>query len=89
MQILDEKNKAMMMMAPPSAAVAGSSSGGGYGNVPLEVSQTTTGGGESKFNQQGKKFGKKMGNAGTCAFISNRLHCFVGEKWYTDICVCG
>ncbi|KAL8963975.1 MAG: hypothetical protein Q9197_007041, partial [Variospora fuerteventurae] len=69
-QILDEKNNGkgpMTMMAmPPTAAAASSSSG--YGNVPLEVSQTGgggTGSGESKFNQQGKKFGKKMGNAGT------------------------
>ncbi|KAL8643695.1 MAG: hypothetical protein Q9210_007590 [Variospora velana] len=66
-QILDEKNgkgPMTMMAMPPTAAAASSSSG--YGNVPLEVSQTGgggTGGGESKFNQQGKKFGKKMGNA--------------------------
>ncbi|KAL8927002.1 MAG: hypothetical protein Q9208_002547 [Pyrenodesmia sp. 3 TL-2023] len=62
-QILDEKNRALM--AAPVPTVAGSSSGSGYGNVPMEVSQTggSAGGGESKFNQHGKKFGKKMGNA--------------------------
>lgn len=63
--ILDEKSGKgpMMMGAVPPAGTAS-----GYGNVPLEVSQTGGGGGavgESKFNQQGKKFGKKMGNAGT------------------------
>ncbi|KAI4130491.1 MAG: hypothetical protein LQ338_001722 [Usnochroma carphineum] len=59
--IIDEKKAGMMAPPQSSAAVAGSSTTG-YGNVPLEVSQSG-GGGESKFNQQGKKFGKKMGNA--------------------------
>ncbi|KAL8991870.1 MAG: hypothetical protein Q9188_007686 [Gyalolechia gomerana] len=59
-QILDEKKNALagQQMVPSS-----SNSGGGYGNMPMEVSQSGSGGGESKFNQQGKKFGKKMGNA--------------------------
>ncbi|KAI9681567.1 MAG: hypothetical protein M1829_000764 [Trizodia sp. TS-e1964] len=37
----------------------------GYGNVPLEVSQSgsSPGGPPSKVNEQGKKFGKKLGNA--------------------------
>lgn len=40
-----------------------------YGNLPLDVSQGNSGsagadGKESKFNQNGKKFGKKLGNAG-------------------------
>lgn len=39
-----------------------------YGNVPLDVSQGNSGGAtegkESKLNENGKKFGKKMGNAG-------------------------
>lgn len=39
-----------------------------YGNMPLDVSQsgasTAEPGQPSKFNEQGKKFGKKMGNAG-------------------------
>ena len=40
-----------------------------YGNVPLTVSQTGGGGngslttGNSKFDENGKKFGKKLGNA--------------------------
>ncbi|KAI4246383.1 MAG: hypothetical protein L6R40_002051 [Gallowayella cf. fulva] len=60
-QIIDEKS-AMVGMAPPQTP-------SGYGNVPLDVSQSGSGsvgtgaGGESKFNQHGKKFGKKMGNA--------------------------
>ncbi|KAL8833134.1 MAG: hypothetical protein Q9170_004466 [Blastenia crenularia] len=59
-QIADEKMKGPL--------VPTHSGGGGYGNVPMEVSQSgpgpvAGGGGESKFNQQGKKFGKKMGNA--------------------------
>lgn len=43
----------------------------GYGNMPLEVSQSGSGpadqaedGKGNKFEQHGKKFGKKMGNAG-------------------------
>lgn len=45
-----------------------------YGNLPLEVSQSGSqpvepvgpdGGKHQKFEQHGKKFGKKMGNAGT------------------------
>ncbi|KAL8680897.1 MAG: hypothetical protein Q9186_002962, partial [Xanthomendoza sp. 1 TL-2023] len=64
-QIIDEKNAMVGMMAPPQTPMVGAGSGG-YGNVPLDVSQGGSGsavGGESKFNQQGKKFGKKMGNA--------------------------
>ncbi|KAI4106405.1 MAG: hypothetical protein L6R37_002203 [Teloschistes peruensis] len=60
-QIVDEKSA---MVMPPQQQTSG------YGNVPMDVSQSGTGaaasgsgGGESKFNQQGKKFGKKMGNA--------------------------
>lgn len=66
-QILDEKKNAMV----PQQQQMMPSSSSGYGNMPLEVSQSGSGavagsggGGESKFNQQGKKFGKKMGNAG-------------------------
>ncbi|KAL8731053.1 MAG: hypothetical protein Q9166_003704 [cf. Caloplaca sp. 2 TL-2023] len=62
-QIIDEKSSMGMMVPPQVPVQAGSSSG--YGNVPLDVAQSGSGsgGGESKFNQQGKKFGKKMGNA--------------------------
>ncbi|KAL8859017.1 MAG: hypothetical protein Q9178_004498 [Gyalolechia marmorata] len=69
-QIIDEKNAmGMMMAAPPQTPMqVGSSGSGGYGNMPLDVAQSGSGsgsggGGESKFNQHGKKFGKKMGNA--------------------------
>jgi len=40
---------------------------GSYGNMPMDVSQQggdPAQGGNSKVNQQGKKFGKKLGNAG-------------------------
>ncbi|KAI4160217.1 MAG: hypothetical protein LQ342_005929 [Letrouitia transgressa] len=56
--IIDEKS-AMVQQPPPPP------SSSHYGNMPLDVSQSGSNGGgvESKFNQQGKKFGKKMGNA--------------------------
>ncbi|KAL8662655.1 MAG: hypothetical protein Q9202_004520 [Teloschistes flavicans] len=61
-QIVDEKT-AMVPQPPPQQQQQGS----GYGNMPMDVSQSGAGApaasGESKFNQQGKKFGKKMGNA--------------------------
>lgn len=50
--VLDEK-----AVAPPT----------NYGNMPLEVSQSgssSTPDKNGKFEQHGKKFGKKMGNAG-------------------------
>ena len=62
--VLDDKQ-------PP---IPGSSN---YGNMPLDVSQGGSGAGTgqpSKFEEHGKKFGKKMGNAGTCS---------------VDICVSG
>ncbi|KAL8847477.1 MAG: hypothetical protein Q9221_007470 [Calogaya cf. arnoldii] len=61
-QIIDEKSS-LGMMAPPQTPVQVGSSSGGYGNVPMDVTQSGSGGGESKFNEHGKKFGKKMGNA--------------------------
>ncbi|KAL4980587.1 SH3 domain-containing protein [Aspergillus desertorum] len=51
--VLDEK-----AVAPPSS----------YGNMPLDVSQinsSSTSGKHGKLEEHGKKFGKKMGNAGT------------------------
>ena len=46
----------------------------GYGNMPLEVSQGETNGSgghaPSKMNQQGKKFGKKLGNAAIFGAVS-------------------
>ncbi|KAI4265044.1 MAG: hypothetical protein LQ337_009017 [Flavoplaca oasis] len=63
-QIIDEKSPMGIMAPPQTPAQAGSSSSGGYGNVPMDVAQSGSGGGgESKFNEHGKKFGKKMGNA--------------------------
>ena len=56
-QIVDEKSA--MTVAPPP--------GTPYGNMPMDVAQggsSAQPAGESKFNQHGKKFGKKMGNAG-------------------------
>ena len=59
--ILDEKS--LVSMAPPPPTPQQTSS---YGNMPLDVSQSAGGGGGggSKFDEQGKKFGKKLGNAG-------------------------
>lgn len=78
-QIVDEKSA---MVMPPQQQTSG------YGNVPMDVSQSGTGaaasgsgGGESKFNQQGKKFGKKMGNAGTFLSFPPNLSCFVAFEW--------
>lgn len=56
-RILDEKNS---VSVPPRPTPSN------YGNMPLDVSQSGTGpvsGKESKFNENGKKFGKKLGNA--------------------------
>jgi hypothetical protein len=58
--ILDEKSGPPILAPQPTS----------YGNMPLEVSQdgssATTPGGRrpTKFEENGKKFGKKMGNAG-------------------------
>jgi len=57
------EEKAIPAASPPPA-------GSGYGNMPLEVAQTGSGPVDpnnphknSKANEMGKKFGKKMGNA--------------------------
>lgn len=61
-----------------------------YGNMPLEVSQSgstpvTTIGPDgkqhTKFEEHGKKFGKKMGNAGTLSIDVSCLLC----KWMLTI----
>jgi hypothetical protein len=49
-----------------------------YGNVPLEVSQDGSSAPDGKrpggkFEEQGKKFGKKMGNAGTSIVAPLRM----------------
>ena len=59
--IIDEKG-AMGRFQPPPPPMQSN-----YGNMPLDVSQSgnsSTSGKESKLNANGKKFGKKMGNAG-------------------------
>ena len=60
--IIEEKDRASLSAPPPPTRSS-------YGNLPLDVSQSgggggATGGKDSKLNQNGKKFGKKMGNAG-------------------------
>ena len=57
--IVDEKSGFHQPPPPPAQS--------GYGNMPLDVSQSSSSSGpgkESKLNANGKKFGKKMGNAG-------------------------
>ena len=57
--ITDEKGKAIGSPQPTPSA---------YGNMPLDVSQAGSSGAPgkpSKFEEHGKKFGRKMGNAGT------------------------
>lgn len=59
--IVDEKNS-MAAHQPPLPPTQSN-----YGNMPVDVSQggsSSTPGKESKLNANGKKFGKKMGNAG-------------------------
>lgn len=60
----DEKKSTVNGLVPPPPQTPS-----GYGNAPLEVSQGGGGavgadGKESKMGANGKKFGKKMGNAG-------------------------
>ncbi|KAL8789118.1 MAG: hypothetical protein Q9195_006984 [Heterodermia aff. obscurata] len=60
--IVDEKSAVATQVKPPPTP-------SNYGNMPLDVSQSGGGsavggaGGNSKLNQNGKKFGKKLGNA--------------------------
>ena len=60
--VLDERNASMMHQPPPPPTPSN------YGNMPLDVSQSggapPASGQNSKLNQNGKKFGKKLGNAG-------------------------
>lgn len=59
--VVNEKNAmATLHPRPPPAPSS-------YGNMPVDVSQggsSSAPGKESKLNANGKKFGKKMGNAG-------------------------
>ena len=64
--IIEEKNggSGVMTMVPPPPTPQ---SNNNYGNMPLAVSQGGGGAdsaGRSKFDENGKKFGKKLGNAG-------------------------
>lgn len=62
--VVEEKNISQGgMMVPPLPTPQ---QGNNYGNVPLVVSQSGGGGGggHSKLDENGKKFGKKLGNAG-------------------------
>ena len=68
--IVDEKKQ----VPPPLPAQTN------YGNVPYDVSAQQAGGSasptpgkESKMAANGKKFGKKMGNAGMC-FLSSKTY---------------
>ena len=62
--IVDEKNtsQGLGMVPPPPTPQQGNN----YGNMPLAMSQSGGGGGgqPSKVEENGKKFGKKLGNAG-------------------------
>jgi len=60
-KVMDEKNASGLQQPPPPPT--------NYGNMPLDVSQSggsgpSAGGQNSKLNENGKKFGKKLGNAG-------------------------
>lgn len=61
-RVTDEKGAFGAQVPPPPPM--------GYGNMPLEVAQGPVGGpvqgggGGGKFGETGKKFGKKLGNAG-------------------------
>ena len=64
--ITDEKGKAIGTSQQPTSS--------GYGNMPLDVSQagsSATPGKPSKFEEHGKKFGRKMGNAGMSSILSH------------------
>ena len=59
--VMDEKNTMAPHQPPPPPTQSS------YGNMPLDVSQAGSSAPQkqSKLNENGKKFGKKMGNAGT------------------------
>jgi len=65
--IVEEESNSHGMPPPPTPQRETN-----YGNMPLAVSQTGGGGGgggpPSKVEENGKKFGKKLGNAGTLYF---------------------
>ena len=60
--IVDEKGAMATHQPPPPSALSN------YGNMPLDISHSGSSSApqkQSKLNENGKKFGKKMGNAGT------------------------
>ena len=68
--IIDEKGALGRYQPPPPPMQSN------YGNMPVDVSQggsSSAPGKESKLNANGKKFGKKMGNAGECLLQNLRL----------------
>ncbi|KAL9118857.1 MAG: hypothetical protein Q9187_004586 [Circinaria calcarea] len=67
--VVEDKNG----LPTPATQPAGTN----YGNMPLAVSQGSgemTGTNNSKVNEQGKKFGKKLGNAGPPLQKGNNVH---------------
>ncbi len=71
--IIDEKGAMGRFQPPPPPMQSG------YGNMPVDVSQSGSSsapGKESKLNANGKKFGKKMGNAGE-VFPLTIIECLV------------
>lgn len=68
-EVMEEKEKNAISAPPPPTR-------SNYGNLPLDISQGSGGGAtaakESKLNENGKKFGKKMGNAGQSTEYSKR-----------------
>ena len=68
--VIEEKNGGQG--GPPPLPPVQQKQGSSYGNMPLDVASSqsqqqapsVSGGGGSKMNETGKKFGKKLGNAG-------------------------
>ena len=69
--IVDEKSALASHQPPPPPNPSS------YGNMPLDVSQNPSGSAppkQSKLNENGKKFGKKMGNAGELMGLAIRRY---------------
>lgn len=81
--IVDDKSALGLQQPPPPPTSSN------YGNMPLDVSQSggapSADGPNNKLNQHGKKFGKKLGNAGefdlnSCVDIS-LINCSYFRCW--------